>query len=29
MIVTQVFPAERSIAYPLVKEALELAKAKP
>lgn len=29
MIVTQVFPAERSIAYPLVKEALELAKAQP
>ena len=29
VIVTQVFPSERSIAYPMVKEALELAKAKP
>lgn len=29
VIVTQVFLSERSIAYPMVKEALELAKAKP
>ena len=29
LIVTQVFPSERSIAYPLVKEAQELAKARP
>ncbi|MDT4883726.1 hypothetical protein FQZ97_1197930 [compost metagenome] len=28
MIVTQVFPNERSVAYPLIKEALDLAKAK-
>lgn len=28
LIVTQVFPSERSIAYPMVKEALELARAK-
>jgi branched-chain amino acid transport system substrate-binding protein len=28
VIVTQVFPSERSIAYPMVKEAIEIAKAK-
>ncbi|MEC5214179.1 branched-chain amino acid transport system substrate-binding protein [Polaromonas sp. CG_9.5] len=29
VIVTQVFPSERSIAYPMIKEALKLAQAKP
>lgn len=29
VIVTQVFPSERSIAYPIVKEALEIANSKP